>query len=558
MAPFRILPPAPSQGAYHLLFAALVLTGLYVGRDILAPLALALLLTIAAIPVVGWLERYRVPRLVAVLFVLCLMIGVMVGVLHLVFTQTFVLLAEMPRYEAELRAKIQLVAAGSGPIDDVARLIDRLTEGLSQGLPGAGAPAPAMPAAATSPFSALLAVGHAVVAPMAMLAITFLLMAFLLMQREDVRDRALRLAGTDDMHRTTRAMQEATDRVGRFLLMQLVVNACFGTGMGLGLWALGVPQAPLWGALGFVLRFVPFLGAPLAALFPLVMAFATTPGWMTVILVLALFVVVDITVTYVLEPWLFGVSTGVTPLALVLSSVFWGALWGPVGLILTPALTACLAILGRNLPGLGFLDVMLSDRPALSAPERFYQRLLAGDPRGAVAQLAEAADQTDEVEAIRVLAEPALLRIAEERSASEFGPAMAVRAARTLMTTLEPRETPAASPGIVVTPLAGAVDRAAAAVVVAGLHGATPGGGPTGAAVGTPGPTAQFIVLVMTGGVSGHRAERMQALLRRLGIPCCVYAPTAAAQAWAASQELPVATDLAALLGRLEEVVTGA
>lgn len=555
MAPFRILPPAPSQGAYHLLFAALVLTGLYVGRDILAPLALALLLTIAAIPVVGWLERHRAPRLVAVLLVLCLMIGVMAGVLHLVFTQTFLLLTEMPRYEAELRAKLQLIAAGSGPIDDVVRLIERLAEGLSHRGPASNTPAAVVPAVTTSPFSAILTMGRVVVAPLAMLAITLLLMAFLLMQREDVRDRALRLAGTDDMHRTTRAMQEATDRIGRFLLMQLVVNACFGAGMGVGLWALGVPQAPLWGVLGFVLRFVPFLGAPLAALFPLVMAFATTPGWMTVMAVLALFVVVDITVTYVLEPWLFGVSTGVTPLALVLSSIFWGALWGPVGLILTPALTACLAILGRNLPGLGFLDVMLSDRPALSAPERFYQRLLAGDPRAAVAQLTEAADQTDEVEAIRVLAEPALLRIADERSASEFGPAMAVRAARTLMTSLEQRDTPNASPGIIVTPLAGAVDHAAAAVVVAGLHGATQMGG---AAVGMPSRAAPFIVLAMTGGASGHRAERMRALLHRLGVPCCVYAPTAAAQAWAASQELPAVTDLAALLGHLEEVLTGA
>lgn len=551
MAPFHLSSPSQGQAVNNLVLTALILGGLYVGRDILAPLALALLLTIAAIPVVSWLERRRVPRIAAVLFVLILMIGAIVAVLQLVFSQTYLLLTELPRYESELRAKLDLFASGPGPIDDVSRLIERLTQGLTHQAPAPAAGTTVVAAAPQSPFAALLTVGRVVVAPLAMLAITFLLMAFLLMQREDVRDRALRLAGTDDMHRTTRAMQEATDRVGRFLLMQLFVNACFGVGMGLGLWALDIPQAPLWGVLGFVLRFVPFLGAPLSALFPLVMAFATTPGWTTVILVVTLFLVVDIVVTYILEPWLFGASTGITPLALVLSSVFWGALWGPIGLILTPALTACLAVLGRHLPGLSFLDIMLSDRAALSAPERFYQRLLAGDQRGAQALLIEVADQADEVEAIRSLAEPALLRIADERSASEFGPALAVRAARTLLTTLESRQVAGTLPGITVTSMAGAVDRAAAALVVSGLQEAN-----HAAAVGTPGPTSQFVVLVATGATSGHRLERMRVLLNRLTVPFCVYAPTHAAQAWAEAGNLPVAIDLTALLGRLDETAS--
>lgn len=546
MAPFRPSRTPPDLMATRLLLAAIVIAGLYLGRDVLAPLALALLLTIAALPVAEWMQRRRVPRVAAALLILTVVAGVMLGLVQVVVTQAYLLLAELPRYEAELRTKLDALSGSSGPITEVARLIDRLGADMQ--------PAPSqqvvVAAPPGSPFGAALGAAKLVLGPLAMLAITLLLMAFLLVQREDVRDRALRLAGVDEMPRTTRAMQEATHRVGRFLLMQMVVNACFGLGMGVGLYALGVPNAPLWGVLGFALRFVPFLGAPLSALFPLVMAFATTPGWTTVILVVVLFAVVDIVVTYVLEPWLLGHSVGITPLALVLSSLFWAALWGPVGLILTPALTACLVVLGRHLPGFGFLDVMLSDRAALSDAERFYQRLLAGDADGAARLLAEAADSTDEQQAMQSLAEPAIARIAVEREGSDYGPSLAVRGARTLLAALEQRDTPALPAMIAVLPVAGALDRAAAAMLAAALQEAG-----QGAVVGMPARDARSVVLVSTGAVAPHRASRLLSGLRGAGAPVLAYAPAEQAQRWVEASGLAMAPTVAAVFEALEEPV---
>jgi hypothetical protein len=288
-------------------------------------------------------------------------------------------------------------------------------------------------------------------------------MAFLLIQREDMRDRVLRLAGTHELHRTTKAMVEGTDRVGKFLLMQVLMNAAFGLGMGVGLWALGLPNAPLWGVLCFALRFIPFLGAPLSVLFPLVIAFATTPGWTTVWLVIGLFIVVDVLITYVLEPMLYGQSIGVTPLALILSSAFWAALWGPIGLILAPAMTAVIVILGRHVPGFAFLAVLLSDSTPLPDEARFYQRLLAGDADGAGVVLDRLALEESLAPALRRLAFPAIAQVEADRRADGFGPALALNASRTLLRVLEERGEETDAAVIAVTPVAGALDHAAAA-----------------------------------------------------------------------------------------------
>lgn len=543
MAPFHAPGGAQDQAASRLLLVAIIIAGLYLGRGVLAPLALALLLTIAALPVADWLQRRHVPRLAAALLILAVVVAVVLGLAQLVVTQAYLLLAELPRYETELRSKLSTVAGGSGPITEVIHLIERLGASIA---PDAAQPV-VMAAPPSSPFDAVLTAAQWVLGPLAMLAITLLLMAFLLVEREHVRDRALRLAGADEMPRTTRAMQEATHRVGRFLLMQMLVNGCFGAAMGLGLWALGVPNAPLWGVLCFALRFVPFLGAPLSALFPLTMAFATTPGWSTVLLVLVLFAVVDLAISYVLEPWALGASVGITPLALVLSSLFWGALWGPVGLILTPALTACLVVLGRHLPGLGFLDVMLSDRAALSAAERFYQRLLAGDGDGAARLLTQSAAAMDEQQALQTLAEPALQRIATERDGSDHGPALAVRSVRALLAALDQRDAPALPPDIAVLPMAGALDRAAAMLLVAALQEAG-----QGAAIGLA-PGAARVVVVSTGVVAAHRSARMLAGLRRAGLPVIAYAPADAAQGWTEAAGLVVAPNLASVFAALEE-----
>lgn len=521
MAPFR--PPIENEGraATRLLLVAIVIYGLYAGREVLAPLALALLLTVASLPVVDFMQRIRVPRVPAVILVLLAVAGLIGGVLYVVATQAFVLLAELPRYESELRGKLQQISSGSGPINEVLRLLHRLGQSVQ-----ADAPAPATVAVMqpeSSLFAGLFEALGAVLGPAAIIAITLLLMAFLLINREDVRDRALRLMGTGEIHRTTQAMQDATGRVGRFLLMQLAVNAGFGLAMGLGLWGLGVPNSPLWGVMSFALRFVPYLGAPLAAIFPLLVAFATTDGWTTVVLVAAWFIFVDVIVSYVLEPLLYGASAGVTPLALLLSSIFWAALWGPVGLILAPAITACLAIAGRHLPGFGLFDVLLGDSVPLSPPERFYQRLLAGDAPGAARLLAAEAEEDGEGAALRRLVQPAIERIVADRTAEDFGAALAMRAARALIATLERADAPL--PGlveVVVMPAGGALDRAVAAMAVSALRDAgwRAGTAPRGDAA------VPLVLLVMGGGLRPARLERIMAEARQVSAQMLLFAPT--------------------------------
>ncbi len=479
MAPFR--PPengVTDAGGGRFLVLAGVIVALYVGHEIFAPLALALLLTIAALPAAEWLERLGLPRIIAVLVVLMVVLGLFGGLAYVVLTQALALAGELPAYESVLRGKLESLSQGSGPVQGVMLLIGRLGSAFDQ--------AEATPAAMTvsvvgddqGALRTLADLGLVIIAPVAMLAITLLLMAFILVQREDVRDRVLRLAGVHELHRTTGAMTEATARIGRFLLMQLAVNGLFGFSMGLGLWALGVPNAPLWGVLGFGLRFIPFLGAPLSVLFPLLLAFATTEGWTTVLLVLALFAVVDITITYVLEPWLYGASTGVTPLALLIASAFWAVLWGPVGLILAPAMTACLVIIGRHVPAFGFLDVLLGDAEPLPAPARFYQRILAEDARGATALLGTAVARQGVQAALDQLVMPAIAQIGSDRPSESFGAALAIRASRALVRVLEPyADEPDGEADILVLPVAGALDRATATLVVAALleagHAAT-------------------------------------------------------------------------------------
>lgn len=503
MAPFHYLPERSGRAAMPLLTLAIVIGALYVGRDVLAPLALALLLTIAALPVVEWLEERRVPRPFAVGLVLLVLIVLIVGLVGLLAQQVYHLAAELPRYEFELRAKLQAFGSGPGAFEEVGKLFRRLASTIRPPEPGE-MPVVTVAEPPASPFATLGSLLKMVLAPVAILAVTLLLMGFVLMQREDLRDRALRLAGTRDLHRTTRLMQEATTRVGRFLLMLILVNGIFGTGMGLGLWLLGVPNAPLWGVLAFALRFIPFLGAPLSALLPAAVAFATTEGWSTVLLVIAWFALVDIIVTYALEPWLYGSSTGVTPIAVVVSAIFWAALWGPVGLILAPAITACLAILGRTMPGFGALDVLLSDRAPLAPPERFYQRLLAGDAPGAARMLAVESERSDVASAIRNLAQPALIRLAADRRDEDFEAAMVLGATRTLLKALETDSADAlGEPEIAVLGVGGALDQAGAAITRVSLQEA--GHAVTDRLEGRP---LRAAVLVLAGRVQPARLRR--------------------------------------------------
>ncbi len=473
MVPFRRPRGVSDSGRpWRLLLIAGVVLALYLGRELFAPLALAMLLTVAALPLVSWLERHRMPRLPAVLLVLLLFVAVFALLAFVVVGQALSLANELPRYETVLREKLATLSEGSGPIERVVHLVQRLGASVA-GPEDSAAATVVLAATPEGPLSSMLALAAVVFAPVATLAVTLLLMGFILAQREDVRDRALRLVGLHEMHRTTLAMADAAARVGRFLLMQATMNGIFGVSMGIGLWLIGIPNAPLWGVLGFGLRFVPYLGAPLAALFPLLLAAITSEGWNTVLMVLALFLVVDAIITYGLEPWLYGASIGITPLALVLSSAFWVVLWGPVGLILAPAFSAVMVIIGRHVPAFGFLEVLLGDKPPLPAPARFYQRLLAGDVAAGTRTLASEFEHDGVRPALEQLVLPAIRQISSDRSHDGFGPALAVRAARTLLRVLESVvEPPDQQAEIAVLPVGGALDRAAAATVVVAFQDA--------------------------------------------------------------------------------------
>ena len=230
-----------------------------------------------------------------------------------------------------------------------------------------------------SPFATASAWLAPALAPLATLGIVVVFVFLVLLDRGDLRDRLIRLLG-GNLHRSTDALEEAGKRISKYLLMQLVVNVTYGIPMALGLWAIGVPGWILWGTLAAIMRFIPYVGPMLSAIFPLALAFAVDPGWQMVLMALALIVFLELVSNNIVEPMLYGTSTGLSALSLIAAATFWTALWGPLGLILSTPLTVCLLVVGRNLPQLAFFDTLLGSTPALDLPTRIYQRLIANDP----------------------------------------------------------------------------------------------------------------------------------------------------------------------------------
>jgi predicted PurR-regulated permease PerM len=371
---------------------------LYFGREIIIPIALAILLSFVLAPLVGLLQRLRVPRGLAVVSVVIIAFALIFAMGSLLATQLTQLAQDLPKYQSTITEKIQsfrdttagrgTLERASGMLKDLSKELDKPKDAASAlgagASPKAAAPLTPVPVEVRQPdpgaLESLQSLITPLLHPLATTGIIVIFVIFILLQREDLRNRLIRLAGSHDLQRTTAALDDAASRLSRLFLIQLLLNGSFGIVIGLGLWLIGVPSAILWGILAAVLRFVPYIGAAIAAAFPLALSLAVDPTWSMLLWTLALFLVVEPIVGHVVEPMVYGHSTGLSPVAVVASATFWTALWGPIGLVLATPLTVCLVVLGRHVERLEFLDVMFGDRPALSPPEIFYQRMLAGDP----------------------------------------------------------------------------------------------------------------------------------------------------------------------------------
>ncbi len=381
--------------ASALIAASIIIAFLYIGGAILEPLVIAALLAFILSPVIRRLRRWGLWRIPAVALTVAGAIA-LIGVLSTTLVVQITQLAEdLPKYEANLRAKVRALGGApltSGVLDRASGTLRDLQNEIAKPDPATPGQKPPLQVEVRQPeprgLEALANLVRPLLSPLATTALVILFLLFILLQREDIRDRFLRLAGTADLQRSTAALDDAASRLSRFFLMQTLLNTGFGVVIGLGLWLIGIPNPVLWGILAGLMRFVPFIGAFIAAFFPIALATAVDPGWTMVGLTVALFVVTEPLAGHVVEPVLYGQHTGLSPVAIVISTLFWTVLWGPIGLLLAVPLTVCLVVLGKHIEALGFIEVLLGDEPALEPEERFYQRLLAGDAT-------EAADQAE-------------------------------------------------------------------------------------------------------------------------------------------------------------------
>lgn len=406
-----------------------VIAVFYFAKDVFLPLAIAILLTFMLAPIVAFLRKLRLPRLVAIITSVAggfLIIAVFSSILAFQVTEVG---QNIATYQYNIIEKIRnLKKAGTegGIIDRLNRFAERVGAEINsseekpevQSINPEPQTKPVLVEifARRSPIETLENIIGPLVSPLATTGLVIVVVVFMLLEREELRDRFIRLVGYGDLHRTTEAIQEAGSRVGQYLLMQLLVNIAYGVPLGIGLWLLGIPNALLWGMLAIVLRFVPYIGPVIAAVMPIFLAFAVSPGWTLLICTIVLFIVVELISNNVIEPWLYGSRTGLSPLAIIVSAIFWAWLWGPVGLVLSTPLTVCLVVLGRYVPQFEFFEILFGDEPVLDPEERLYQRLLAGDPVESTDNAEEILEEKFLVEYYGAVAIPALLRADQDRT----------------------------------------------------------------------------------------------------------------------------------------------
>lgn len=393
------LGPAPGQGLVNGLAIFLAICAiLYFGSEILIPMALALLLSILLAPLVSMLQRLRLPKAVAAISAVLTAFAILSVIAVVVGSTLANLAADLPSYESSLREKahnLKAMTSGGGTLERAADVLEDLrTELQSPDIkqPGAVSEPKPIPVEVREPgfgpFSSVFTILGILVHPLTQLGIVVLMVTFILIYREDLRNRLIRLAGTGDLHRTTTALDEAGSRLSRLFATQLMINSMTGAFIGTALFFLGVPGAILWGVLTTVLRFIPYVGTFLASVFPIIIAVAAGDGWTLALTTIGVVLATELIVGQILEPLFFGKSTGLSPVAIVAAAAFWTALWGPLGLVLATPITIVLLVVGRHIEALEFLEVLLGSTPVLTPDHVFYQRMLASDP-------VEAGEQAD-------------------------------------------------------------------------------------------------------------------------------------------------------------------
>ena len=394
---------------------------LYVAQAVFLPLAIAMLVAFALSPMVTRLRHTGLALLWTVLAVVSASFLVVALLAFVMVGQLAQLVGNLPTFRGNIMQKIEGLRQAGGESGLVSRLSEMAAAvgATVQGvIPGDKAGPQLMAVEVverTTVYDLLTAFLLPLVGPVGNAGLVVILVVFMLLERDQLRERFIRLVGSKDLNRTTVVLDEAGTRVGTYLLTQLLVNIIYAVPIAAGLWLIGVPNALLWGLLTLVLRFVPYIGSALSAAFPMALAFAVAPGWSMVLWTGALFLAVEFTTSNAIEPWLYGSRTGISPLAVIISALFWAFLWGPLGLVLSTPLTVCLVVLGRHIPQFDLFDILLGDTPVLSRHASLYQRLLSGD-RTEVGFLAEESVEANGlVEFYQTSALPALILAQEDR-----------------------------------------------------------------------------------------------------------------------------------------------
>jgi predicted PurR-regulated permease PerM len=386
--------------------AVVCVAALYFARSVLVPIALAVLLAFLLAPLVNLLQKAHLGRTGPVIVVVLLVAGLLTGLGWLVFNQAISLATQIPNYKTTISSKIESfrgvretgIGKAEATVNELGKELSSTIEtpspddqtnpnqrGKHPLLPGGSIahPVPVEVVQQNSPIASVRALLGPVLGPVATLGIVMVFTAFILLRSEDLRDRLFTLAGLNRFHVTTQAFDEATQRVGRYLFFQFLMNLGYGTLFGLALHFIGVPNAFLWGVLSALLRFVPYLGTMMGAAMPLLLSLAVFDGWTKPLLVFGAFIVIEMLTSYVVEPLVYAAQTGVSSLAILVAAIFWAALWGPVGLLLSTPLTVCIVVIGRYIPQWEFLTVLLGDQRVLGTEVQLYQRLRRMDAEGA-------------------------------------------------------------------------------------------------------------------------------------------------------------------------------